>query len=453
MAELKFASATSRIQSAERAEAERLAQALAGADAETERLARALAEAVTEADRLARALAESESDLRDAWADDSSSEDISKDEQPQQRVTSSSSSGDSSTDISLEDLLTRVASLRIECSEEDTGEIEMTKTKSDSLQRVWRESLSPDSKALIQTVVETAEQRFKSSTMKIAFVERATRHIMRDIEKVAGLSKGARTRHTLDASIVDALKSFLAAFSTQGRRTDAKQRAVHIPLTALLAELPVKPLQRRLDIDLRKTLKNLAWWHQECRIDTWKKGLITVSVYELVRSLSKLRKKYVQKDLHLRLLLRLLLLMRLLLLLPNGDSRLRDAREDVSVAVRVFEVVPRTTADPKKVKKKDRTEKELVEKMMTGKEIMADTLVIMTDFSANFDCDPSARLNSATSEHALLDVFLYNCRKNCQLLARLAVKSQLKFDHVITPTANFKTGVDGEGKTVKGRMR
>mmetsp|Transcript_27384 Transcript_27384/g.60638 ORF Transcript_27384/g.60638 Transcript_27384/m.60638 type:complete len:94 (+) Transcript_27384:206-487(+) len=92
--------------------------------------------------------------------------------------------------------------------------------------------------------------------MKIAFVERATRHIMRDIEKVAGLSKGARTRHTLDASIVDALKSFLAAFSTQGRRTDAEQRAVHILLTALLAELPVKPLQRRLDIDWRKTLKN-----------------------------------------------------------------------------------------------------------------------------------------------------------------------------------------------------
>ncbi|KAJ1397159.1 hypothetical protein B484DRAFT_407098 [Ochromonadaceae sp. CCMP2298] len=193
-----------------------VAGVLAGADEEVERLAQALEGAEAEADGLACALAESESQLRDAWADDSSSEDISGDEQPQQRLMSSSSR-DSSTDISLDDLPAR---------------------------------------ALIQTVVETAEQRFKSSTMKIAFVERATRHIMRDIEKVTGLLKGARTRHTLDASIVDALKSFLVAFSTQGRRTDAEQQAVHILLTALLAELPVKPLQRRLVIDCRKTLKN-----------------------------------------------------------------------------------------------------------------------------------------------------------------------------------------------------
>jgi hypothetical protein len=147
-----------------------------------------------------------------------------------------------------------------------------------------------------------------------------------------------------------------------------------------------------------------------------------------------------------------------------------------------------------------------------------DTLIIMTDFSANFDCEPSAQLNSATSEHALLEVFLvhhspsylqlpngewkrnsnsiawdywetkqkgrlgidnffhgcclediiqhyhaqrltdgcpaqYKCRKNCQLLVGLAVKYGLQFDHVISPTAKFKTGVDDEGKTAKGRMR
>ncbi|KAJ1400066.1 hypothetical protein B484DRAFT_244299 [Ochromonadaceae sp. CCMP2298] len=35
-----------------------------------------------------------------------------------------------------------------------------------------------------------------------------------------------------------------------------------------------------------------------------------------------------------------------------------------------------------------------------------DKIVILTDFSANYNCDPTVRLNSATSEHAILDVVL-----------------------------------------------
>jgi len=79
-----------------------------------------------------------------------------------------------------------------------------------------------------------------------------------------------------------------------------------------------------------------------------------------------------------------------------------DNRVDVRVAVRVFEVVPRTTADPHRWK----CRWDLHNRRLVLDTFEADTLVIMTDFSANFDCDPSARLNSATSEHALLDVFL-----------------------------------------------
>ncbi|KAJ1441120.1 hypothetical protein B484DRAFT_427184 [Ochromonadaceae sp. CCMP2298] len=237
----------------------------------------------------------------------------------------------------------------------------------------------------------------------------------------------------------------------------------------------------------------------------------------------------------------------------------QDNTTTLTVKLRVFKEVPRTTADPSKVKKKERTEKELVEVSMTGAELMQglcavlktylphrlrciwdlhhrrlhletylpNRIVIKTDFSANYDCDPGTKLNSATSEHAILDVFMvsrspeyvtlenaverryqqndvwcfwatkqkgrlgtdnfthgkclrhilhyyrevekivfdtvslftdgsppqYKCRKNCQLIAQLAVDFDIRVEQQVAPTANFKTNVDGEGMVEKYTMR
>jgi hypothetical protein len=222
-----------------------------------------------------------------------------------------------------------------------------------------------------------------------------------------------------------------------------------------------------------------------------------------------------------------------------------------------FQLVSRNIARPSKQKApgREKTEKELVSVEVTGQQLMlkihkclkdylphrwhvrfdlqnrrrllnmfkSNRIVIMTDFSANYDCDPGQKLNSATSEHAILDVFIvchspvtvegkrniqcdtwffwgkkreqqlsndcffhgkclqhiirkyqalpsvqpfstvtlltdgcpqqYKCRKHCSLLATTASKYNVTMEHVVAPTAAFKTIVDGEGKVAKALMR
>jgi hypothetical protein len=47
----------------------------------------------------------------------------------------------------------------------------------------------------------------------------------------------------------------------------------------------------------------------------------------------------------------------------------------------------------------------------------------------------------------------YRCRKNCTFIAQLAVDFDCRVEQHIAPTANFKTNVDGEGKTQTYKMR
>lgn len=147
---------------------------------------------------------------------------------------------------------------------------------------------------------------------------------------------------------------------------------------------------------------------------------------------------------------------------PNDNS------DDFTVEVRVFQKLERPSATESKKGakassskvKKPRFQEELVGVQMTGREILlqlrlaalvslphawdaawdlfmrrfllrnftSDTLIIMTDFSATYDCNPKYKLNSAIAAHAIQDVFVVSHSPTEHIMSNGAKRRNIQND-------------------------